>query len=506
MKIEMKNIDKAFGAIEAVKDVSFSVSGGEVCALIGENGAGKSTLMNILGGVLPADRGEILIDGQQVNFQKPADSLNAGIAFIHQELNLINDLPIYENMFIGRELKKKGRILDLEKMIARTKEVFDQMEIDLDPKTMVRDLDTSYKQIVEISRAIMMDASIIIMDEPTTSLTDQEIERVFEMMKTLKKQNVGIVFISHKLNEVIEFCDRYSVLRNGELVAEGMVSEVNVDQLARAMVGHELRTESLQRKTESGREVLRAENLSYNNDFKNISFSVHQGEILGVTGLLGDGRQELFQAIFGSGQIEAGELYLNDQRVEIKNTTDALQKGIGYLPRDRKENGIIKDMDIFENASIVTWPLFDNFGIIDREKQEQEFKEQVERLRIKMGAKNDSINSLSGGNQQKIVLAKWLIANPEIFILDNPTQGVDVGAKEDIYDIILELAAEGIAVVILSSEAKEIIRICDRALVMYHGVIQGELSQAEMSEHEIMRLATGASLNSVQEGAEDAEK
>ena len=225
-----------------------------------------------------------------------------------------------------------------------------------------------------------------------------------------------------------------------------------------------------------------------------------------MTGLLGDGRQELFQAIFGSGEIEAGELYLNDQRVEIKNTTDALQKGIGYLPRDRKENGIIKDMDIFENASIVTWPLFDNFGIIDREKQEQEFKEQVERLRIKMGAKNDSINSLSGGNQQKIVLAKWLIANPEIFILDNPTQGVDVGAKEDIYDIILELAAEGIAVVILSSEAKEIIRICDRALVMYHGVIQGELSQAEMSEHEIMRLATGASLNSVQEGAEDAEK
>ncbi|PUU93483.1 sugar ABC transporter ATP-binding protein [Halanaerobium sp.] len=506
MKIEMKNIYKSFGAIEAVRDVSFSVEGGEVCALIGENGAGKSTLMNILGGVLPADRGEILINGQQINFYKPADSLNAGIAFIHQELNLINDLPIYENMFIGRELKKKGRILDLEKMIARTQKVFDQMEIDLDPKTMVRDLDTSFKQIVEISRAIMMDASIIIMDEPTTSLTDQEIERVFEMMETLKKQNVGIVFISHKLNEVIEFCDRYSVLRNGELVAEGMVSEVNVDQLARAMVGHELRTKSLQRKTESGREVLRAENLSYNNDFKNISFSVHQGEILGVTGLLGDGRQELFQAIFGSGEIEAGEIYLNDQKVEIKNSTDALQKGIGYLPRDRKENGIIKDMDIFENASIVTWPLFDNFGIIDREKQEQKFKAQVERLRIKMGKKTDPINSLSGGNQQKIVLTKWLIANPEIFILDNPTQGVDVGAKEDIYDIILELAAEGIAVVILSSEAKEIIRICDRALVMYHGVIQGELSQAEMSEHEIMRLATGASLNSVQEGAEDAKK
>lgn len=501
MKIEMKNIYKSFGAIEAVKDVSFSVAGGEVCALIGENGAGKSTLMNILGGVLPADKGKILIDGQKVNFEKPADSLSAGIAFIHQELNLINDLPIYENMFIGRELKKKGGILDLEKMIEKTQAVFDEMEIGLDPKTMVRDLDTSYKQIVEISRAIMMDASIIIMDEPTTSLTDQEIERVFEMMETLKKQNVGIVFISHKLNEVIEFCDCYSVLRNGELVAEGMVKDVDVDQLARSMVGHELTIKSLEREKERGKEVLRAENLTYNNDFKNVSFAVHQGEILGVTGLLGDGRKELFQAIFGRGQIESGQLYLNDQKVKIKNTTDALEKGIGYLPRNRKENGIIKDMDIFDNASIVTWPLFDNWGVIDQEKQEEKFEEQVEKLRIVMGKETDSINSLSGGNQQKIVLAKWLTANPDIFILDNPTQGVDVGAKEDIYDIILKLAEEDIAVVILSSEAKEIIRICDRALVMYHGVIQGELSREQMTEHQIMKLATGARADSVEEGA-----
>jgi len=500
MKIEMKNIYKSFGAIKAVKDVSFSVEGGEVCALIGENGAGKSTLMNILGGVLPADRGKILIDGQKAKFERPADSLSAGIAFIHQELNLINDLPIYENMFIGRELKKKGGILDLEKMLEETQAVFDEMKIDLDPQTMVRDLDTSYKQIVEISRAIMMDASIIIMDEPTTSLTDQEIERVFEMMETLKKQNVGIVFISHKLNEVIEFCDCYTVLRNGGLVAEGLVEDVDVDQLARDMVGHELKIKSIEREKIQGKEVLRSEKLSYNNDFKDISFAVHRGEILGVTGLLGDGRKELFQAIFGSGEIESGKLYLNDQQVRIKNTTEALEKGIGYLPRNRKENGIIKDMDIFDNASIVTWPLFDHWGVIDQEKQEQKFKEQVEKLRIVMGKKTDSINSLSGGNQQKIVLAKWLTANPNIFILDNPTQGVDVGAKEDIYDIILKLAEEDIAVIILSSEAKEIIRICDRALVMYHGVIQGKLDRDEMTEHEIMRLATGARANSGQEG------
>jgi len=501
MKIEMKNISRAFGAIQALKDVDFSVQGGEVCALIGENGAGKSTLMNILGGVLPADQGEILIDGEKVEFNSPAESLNSGIAFIHQELNLINDLPIYENMFIGRELKNKRGFLDLEKMESKTREVFEKMQVKLDPKTMVRDLDTSYKQIVEISRAIMMDASIIIMDEPTTSLTDQEIERVFSMMETLKKHDVGIVFISHKLSEVMEFCDRYTVLRNGETVAEGLVEEVTVDQLAYSMVGHEVRTESLQRETEFGEEVLRVENLTFENNFKDISFSAHKGEILGVTGLLGDGRRELFEAIFGSGQIESGEIYLKGEKIRVRNTTDALQKGIGYLPRDRKENGIIKDMNIFENASIVTWPIFDNWGVIDLERQEKEFEQQVKDLQIKMDQKNDPINSLSGGNQQKIVLAKWLIASPELFILDNPTQGVDVGAKEDIYDIILELAAEDIAVIILSSEAKEIIRICDRSLVMYHGIIQGELKGDSMTEHEIMRLATGAQTNSRQEGS-----
>jgi ribose transport system ATP-binding protein len=299
----------------------------------------------------------------------------------------------------------------------------------------------------------------------------------------------------------MEFCDRYTVLRNGEMVAEGMVADVTVDKLAYSMVGHEIRTETLQRNTEIGEEVLRVENLTYANDFRDISFSAHKGEILGVTGLLGDGRRELFEAIFGSGEIDTGTIYLKGEKIAVKNTTDALKKGIGYLPKDRKENGIIKDMDVFENASIVTWPLFDNWGIIDRERQEKEFKQQVEKLRIKMDQKTDSINSLSGGNQQKIVLAKWLIANPDLFILNNPTQGVDVGAKEDIYDIILKLAEEDIAVIILSSEAKEIIRICDRTLVMYHGIIQGELKADQMTEHEIMRLATGAETNSGQEGS-----
>lgn len=495
--LRMEKINKSFGANHVLKDVTITVNGGEICALIGENGAGKSTLMNILGGVHQKDSGAIYIDGIKVDFSTPAESLNSGIAFIHQELNLINDLPIFENIFLGRELKdKKGR-LDLERMRVETASIFRRMNIGLDPKTMVRDLDASYKQIVEICRAIIMDASIIIMDEPTTSLTEPEIKRVFEMMETLKKQGVGIIFISHKLNEVMDICERYMVLRDGKLVAEGLVEDVTTDDLARFMVGHDISTDRLTRKKNIGAEVLRVENLTHSQAFRNISLSLKKGEILGVTGLLGDGRSELFQAIFGAEQTLSGRIFLEGKEVRILSTEQALSLGIGYLPRNRKENGIIKDMNILENASIVTWPLFARWGIIDRKKQEELFADQRRKLAIRLQSATDNINTLSGGNQQKVVLAKWLPANPKILILDNPTQGVDVGAKEEIYSIILKLAEEGMAIVVLSSEAQEIIRLCDRALVMYQGEIQGEVSADTMTEHDIMRLATGSILHAI---------
>lgn len=490
----MKNIKKSFGSNDVLKEISFTLKGGEICALLGENGAGKSTLMNILGGVHQMDSGSILVDGKPVNFSTPGQSQEAGIAFIHQELNLINDLPIYENMFLGRELKMKRGSLDLERMYQQTEEMFKRMNVDLDPGTMVGNLDASYKQIVEICRAMMTNASIIIMDEPTTSLTDQEIERVFTMMKTLSDHNVGIIFISHKLNEVMEICNRYIVLRDGNLVAEGNVSEVTTADLARFMVGHDVRTESLLRDKKLGNEVLRVEELTQNPIFRDISFSIKAGEVVGFTGLLGDGRSELFQSIFGADKVSSGKIYLNGQEVKIKSTTQAIKEGIAYVPRNRKENAIIKDMNIFENASIVTWPMFSRRGIINTGKHRETFEEQRGALRLKMGEHTDSITSLSGGNQQKVVLAKWLAAGPKLLILDNPTQGVDVGAKEDIYDIILKLAEENIAVVVLSSEAQEIIRVCDRALVMYHGVMQGEVSGEEMNEHTIMSLATGGQL------------
>ncbi|MFD1040653.1 sugar ABC transporter ATP-binding protein [Virgibacillus byunsanensis] len=499
MKIEMKNIRKSFGTNNVLKDVSFSIQGGELCALLGENGAGKSTLMNILGGVYQMDSGSILVDEKEVNFATPAESLETGIAFIHQELNLINDLPIYENMFLGREIKTKRGSLDLKRMYDETAEMFDRMNVDLDPAKVVRDLDSSYKQIVEICRAMMTNASVIIMDEPTTSLTDSEIERVFNMMETMKEHNVGIIFISHKLNEVMQVCNQYLVLRDGNLVAEGNVSDVTTKELASYMVGYDVRTESLRREKETdaeeGEEVLRVDGLTDQHSFRDINFSVRAGEIVGVTGLLGDGRSELFQAIFGAENILSGKVHLNGKEVKINSTYQAIKKGIAYLPRNRKENGIIKDMDIIENASIVTWPLFSKRGVINTNKHWQTFREQRSTLRLKMGELTDSITSLSGGNQQKVVLSKWLASNPRILILDNPTQGVDVGAKEDIYDIILKLAEENIAIIVLSSEAQEVIRVCDRALVMYHGVIQGEVRNEMMNEHTIMSLATGGELD-----------
>ncbi len=496
MILEMHGIFKAFGANVVLKNVQFLLKGGEICGLLGENGAGKSTLMNILGGVLPADAGEIVLDGHPVVFHSPAESLGAGIAFIHQELNLINDLAVYENMFIGRELKQKNGLLDAERMCQETRVVFDRMGLSMDPKTMVRDLDASYKQIVEISRALMMNASIIIMDEPTSSLTGPEIERVFEMMRVLREQGVGIVFISHKLKEVMQICDRYFILRDGNLVAEGIVAEVTTDDLARFMVGHDIRTVALQREARSAHEVLRVEGLTDRASFHDISFSVRAGEVLGITGLLGDGRSELFQSIIGAGSDYTGQVLYQGKVIKLHSTTQSLDLGIGYLPRNRKENGIIKDMNILENGSIVTWSRLAKFGFINRRLQNQEFDVQVKGLQIKLERKTDPITSLSGGNQQKVILAKWLSIQPKLLILDNPTQGVDVGAKEEIYDIILNLADAGVAVIVLSSEAQEIIRVCDRALVMYHGALQGELVGMAMNEHDIMRLATGALLNS----------
>lgn len=494
MNIEMRGIFKSFDSNHVLKDISFPISGGQITALLGENGAGKSTLMNILGGVLPPDQGQILIDGSEVEFNSPADSLHAGIAFIHQELNVINDLPIFENLFLGRETKSSAGFLKMDEMRGQAQALFNRLDLDLDPNTLVRDLDASYKQIVEICKALLMNASIIIMDEPTSSLTNTEIDRVFDIVQTLRQQGVGIVFISHKLQEVIQICDNYVILRDGKLVASGEVKDVSTGDIAALMVGHKIDSGSLLRESVSTNEVLRLEMYSDGHHFNDINLHVYAGEVLGITGLLGDGRSELFLSLIGAGGRASGDVYFNTQKIHIKNTTQALRAKIGYLPRNRKENGIIKDLNILENASIVTYSERSRFGFINNKIHQAKFRKQIDALRIKLEKVIDPINSLSGGNQQKVVLAKWLSSDPQLLILDNPTQGVDVGAKEEIYTIISELAHDGVAIIVLTSEASEVIRVCDRAIVMYHGTIQGEVSGDLMNEKEIMRLATGVAI------------
>ena len=491
MKVAMTGIVKSFGANDVLKNVDFSIGSGEICALLGENGAGKSTLMNILGGVIQPDAGEIALDDQRVTFHTPAQSLHAGIAFIHQELNLINDLKVYENMFIGREIMKRGGFIDHKEELRQTKALFERLDIGIDPLAKVSALDASYKQIVEIARALLMKASIIIMDEPTTSLTDPEIDRVFEILRTLRKQDVGIVFISHKLREVMALCDRYVVLRDGALVAGGLVKDTSIAEISRDMVGHDVRTETLKSTAVIGDEALRLENLTREPYYRGVSLTVRKGEVLGVTGLLGDGRSEVFRTVFGDIGRYEGRIYIEGKPVQIRSTPQARALGIAYMPRNRKENAIIKDMNILDNGTIVTLDRITRWGLIDRKEQRESFDKQKGDLSIKMGRPTDGIGSLSGGNQQKVVLAKWLLSRPKVLILDNPTQGVDVGAKEEIYDIILRLADQGVAVVVLSNEAQEIIRVCGRALVMYHGDVRAEVSGGEMNEANIMRLATG---------------
>lgn len=487
----LKGISKSFGSNRVLKEVDFTLHDGEIHALLGENGAGKSTLMNILGGVLKADAGEIFLNGHICRFDSPREAIENGIAFIHQELNLINDLSVYENLFIGEELKK-GAFLRRKAMKEKAKCVLKSMDVDVDPDMLVSSLDASYKQIVEIARALLFDVNIIIMDEPTTSLTEPEIERVFKLMKTLKQKGVSIIFISHKLREVMRICDSYTVLRDGTVAGNGRIIDVNEKDLARLMVGHDIIVRDNRNSNTTGEEALSCENLTLEPYFSNISFRLHKGEILGFTGLLGDGRSELFQTVFGFRKGYTGTICVSGKPVRIRSTRHASSLGIGYVPKDRKENGIIKDLTILENGSIVIYENLRRFGLTDHRKEKRIMKMQAENLHIKYGDLNDLITSLSGGNQQKVVLSKWLSAESRILIFDNPTQGVDVGAKEDIYHIIRSLAQKGCAVVVLSSEAQEIIRLCDRTYVMYHGHTAGELLSDEMTENRIMLLATGA--------------
>jgi len=488
----MKGIDKSFSTNKVLHGVNLDLHKGSIHALLGENGAGKSTLMNVLGGVLPPDAGEIEIAGKTLRkMSSTVAAKKLGIGFVHQELTLLNDLTVYENLFIGSELNN-GIFLDKKTMINKSKEILDRVGVDLDPKAMVRTLNTSYKQVVEIARILMHDAKIIIMDEPTASLTDIEIANVFKIMRSLRDQGISLVFISHKLNEVMEICDRYTVLRNGYLVASGDVDE-SIDEhvLSTHMVGVELDYDGLYIKREVGEPLLEAKDLGREGEYRDVNFKIGKGEIVGFTGLLGDGRNELFESVAGANFPYKGEVLLKGKHVRMNSRSKAQKLGVSYVPRNRKENGILKDLPIAANMTLSVIKRLTKAFIISGKLEKEYTDKYINELNMKVHNVKNLITSLSGGNQQKAVLAKALGTNPDLIIMDNPTQGVDVGAKLEIYSLIMKLAEQGVSFFILSSEAPEVLMLCDRIFVMFEGEVRAELDRSEASEQKIMFLATG---------------
>jgi ribose transport system ATP-binding protein len=489
--ISMQSIKKSFNGVPVLKGVTLEIEKGEIHALLGENGAGKSTLMNILGGVHQPDSGTIYLDGEEVKMANPRISQEYGISFIHQELNMVSDLRVYENMFLGSELRSKLGFLKVEEMCEKTHAILQQLGVDIDPKEYVRNLATSYKQLIEISKSLLHNSRLIIMDEPTTSLAEHEVNRLFELMRKLKSSGVSIIYISHKLKEIKEVCDRYTVLRDGELVRTGNMDHENIETITKTMVGKAISQERFLHEHAFGPVVLEVNGLT-SPSFKDIHFSVRKGEIVGFTGLAGDGRTELFESLFGYRKKYTGEVKINGQVVKIDHPRKALKAGMGFVPRDRKENAIIKDLSVLHNMSLSSMGNFEKGGFIQDKEERAKFQFYKEALNIKVHNPRITIDKLSGGNQQKVIIAKWLEAETELLIFDNPTQGIDIGAKQEIYQQIVELAKLGKAVIILSSEAPEVMRICHTINVMFQGEITARFTADEANEEEIMNYATGS--------------
>lgn len=488
--LRAEKINKDFSGVQVLFDVSISGETGQVHGLIGENGAGKSTLMKIIAGFLQPSSGKIFIEGQQVNFKNPLMAKKRGIAMIHQELNLVEDLKVYENIFLGKEFKHRF-LLDKKAMIQRSREILKELgEEEIDPLEDIKNLSVAKKQMVEIARAISENSKILIMDEPTSALTEYETEILFKLIKELKQKGVCIFYVSHRLKEVKEICDVVTVLRDGRVVAEYDVSNVTEVELANAMVGRELEN-MYPVKPEPGNEViLEVKNLNVPNLVKNVSFQLKKGEILGFAGLVGAGRTELAESLVGLRRKTSGEILLNGKQVQIDDYEDAKKLGISYLPEDRKLNGLVLDMNIVSNITLISLEKYSRF-LIDRKKEISKANEYKEEFDIRCRSLFQEVRYLSGGNQQKVVLSKCLEVEPQILILDEPTRGIDVNTKIQIYQFIVNFVKNGRACIVISSELQEIIGLCNRVLVMREGKITGELVDKEINEEEIILYATG---------------
>jgi len=489
--LEVKGLTKSFPGVLALRGVSLHLKKGEVLSLIGENGAGKSTLMKILAGVQPADSGEYLIEGGPVNFQNVRDAMNRGIALIHQELNLASNLDLAANIFLGREPNKKGIIQDNEIREEATK-YLQRVGLDLPTDTITGPLPIGKQQLVEIAKALSCDARVLIMDEPTSSLSQKETETLFEVVKDLKNQGISVIYISHRLGEVIELSDRVTVFRDGENAGDLAKEEINHENMVRLMVGRDLSEFYDRQIHQPGKTVLQArEIISPAYSTIPVSFEVRAGEIVGIAGLVGAGRTELLQTIFGVTPALGGELELDGKSFRPQCPADAINAGIALAPEDRKQHGLVLPMTVRENSSLPSLERDQTKGFLNQEAELKISEKAVEQMQIKTPSIEQIARFLSGGNQQKIVLGKWLAMNPKLLMLDEPTRGIDVGAKREIYKLMEKLAGEGMAILFVSSEMEEVLGMADRAYIMHEGKISGELDRNELSEESIMNLATG---------------
>ena len=491
--LQMSHITKRFPGVLALSNVDFALRKGEVHALLGENGAGKSTLMKILSGVYQPDEGDIIFEGQSVSFANPLSAQSAGITIIHQEFNLFPELTVEENIFIGREFCKNNRWrLDEKQQRQAAIDILQKLNLNISPETLVADLTVAQQQMVEIAKAISVNAKILIMDEPTAALTETEIDSLFQVTRLLKEQGTGIVYISHRLEELALIADRATVMRDGQFIATVDYDAVKISDLIAMMVGRDLgniyprRGPLAQRKP-----VLEVSGLTRNGVLNNIDFTLYQGEILGFAGLMGAGRTELARAIFGADPIDGGTLKLNGKVTVIKDIPDAIQQGISYLTEDRKKEGLALGLSVERNIMLGNYPEYsDRFGNVDSKRCQKTSEEQVKALRIKTPHLEQAALNLSGGNQQKIIIARWVCKDTDILIFDEPTRGIDVGAKLEIYELMNRLVAKGKSIIMISSELPEVLGMCDRILVMRNGRITGELASDDATQEKIMQYAT----------------
>lgn len=491
MLLKMQNITKTFGNVKALNNVNLELKAGEVHALMGENGAGKSTLMKILTGVYSLESGTINYLGKDVKFDNTKQAQEAGIAIVHQELNMLNDLTVAQNIFIGRETMN-GKLINDNEMIEKSKELFKILEVEVDPKAVVGDLPVGIQQMTEIAKAISLNANVIVFDEPTSSLTEEEIGHLFKVIDRLQKKDVGIIYISHRMDEIGKISDRITVLRDGGYVGTVNTKETSRDELINMMVG---RVSYVEPKTKSSiadnaAVVLEVKNLHRGRKVKDVSFVLKKGEILGMAGLMGSGRTEVARAIFGADKLDSGEVLLYNKKVNIRNTEDAARYGIGYLSEDRRVDGVITGFSIKDNISICAIDDFINNKLIDDKKIEEVSDSFITALNIKCYSSDQIVKTLSGGNQQKVIVAKWLVRDSEILIFDEPTKGIDIGAKNEIYKIINKLAKAGKSIIVISSEMDEILRLSDRIIVMAEGKKAGELKIEDASQEKILELAS----------------